>query len=72
MQTLGQRLVDSGDDIGLHLKRYFSKHELVDGRLEHGPDGTYVYTSNKPVILVLGFGCRAAFCRVANASSLTL
>jgi hypothetical protein len=56
VQVLAQKLMDTGDDVMLHARRLLVKHEPSRGRLEKQADGTRLYVSNKPVILVLGYG----------------
>lgn len=61
VQVLGQKLLDTGDDVLMHATRAFQGHEMETatvGGLKK-VDGMDVYVSNKPIVLVLGFGWAA-------------
>ena len=58
VEVLGQKLLDTGDDVFMHASRAFRGHVMetpTAGGFQHG-EGVDVYTSNKPIVLVLGFG----------------
>ena len=59
--VLGHKLMDTGDDILMHLSRWkkADSMEQTDGSFIKGDDGMDTFVSNKPIILVLGFGWAA-------------
>lgn len=83
-EVLGQKLLDTGDDIFMHASRAFRGHAMEEptaGGLRNGEDMS-VYVSNKPIVLILGFGwaahslskvCAWLLCgKLARTSSLSM
>jgi hypothetical protein len=61
LQVLTSKLFDTGDDIMMHASRAFRKGTDLETQsgLQKSEDGVDTYVSNKPVVLVLGFGWAA-------------
>lgn len=70
VQVLGQKLLDTGDDILMHATRAFQGHAMETATIGglKKVDGMDVYVSNKPIILVLGFGWAAHSLAKARSS----
>jgi hypothetical protein len=72
MEVLVQKMIDTGDDVMQHASRAFkgvAEEDVTAGNLNQGPTGIGQYVSNKPIILVLGYGWAAhSFSKVPPTS----